>query len=141
MLCNWFGEDGDICVALRNQVIANETYWFGRRETSVKLAKHMGQNYLFDEFQEYAFIWSWPFKKQKKIKLENIDPRIPFRSVWETNDKLCPKALTLRWIDKIPGYTGEDDYEFPGEHGQMPLKNSDEFFEYLTQTLLQDHSK
>ena len=63
MLCNWFGQEGDVCVALENQVVANETYWFGRRETAIKLANQMAQNYLFDEFQESALIWSWPFKK------------------------------------------------------------------------------
>lgn len=105
--------------------MGSEDNWFGSKEVSVKQTKHMAQNYLYDEFQEFSEFWFWPFKDTCDIDLGTIN--VPVRIMWSNQDQLCPRDKQMRFLSHVESLDGETTVE--GPHGTQSGKNDAQFFE------------
>ena len=87
---------------------------WGSGECGVKHVKHMGQNYLYNQFQEYQE-W-WPLKKNRRdFYLQHMSNKIPVKGIFSNQDGLCPADKQMHYWNKIPN-RGEYVY-IDGVHG------------------------
>ena len=82
-LCWVVGWWSDYCDMLYEIKIHDEVdNWDGTQEFNVKIAQHLMQNNIVDEFQEYAENFNWGLTDAPDYDLENITPEVPIRVIF-----------------------------------------------------------
>ena len=92
LLCSALGWWSSACRELFGRALfgEDEESWGGKQEMPVKIGKHLLQNHLRGEFQEYANYFNWGFRDAPDHKLEQISPEVPIRVLFASEDNLCP---------------------------------------------------
>ena len=107
---------------------------FGYQEAGVKVGLHTLQNSIRGEFQEYAERFNWGFTDTRDFPLEKINPEIPIRVIFATEDELCPRDTQLPFLQRVPSF--EMEVSIPGAHSTASGANGSDFMSKLRSLLV-----
>ena len=62
---------------------------FASGEAGLKHVKHLAQNHLYGEFQEFANVWPL-FQNTANYYLQNMSDKIKVHGIFSNQDTLCP---------------------------------------------------
>ena len=133
LICSVQGEDSSECLGLKATEVASipDNPW-GSGEAGVKHVKHMGQMYLYNQFQEYQSLWP-VVKNRRDFYLAHMSDKIKVHGIFSNQDSLCPSTGQMHYWNKIPN-RGEYVY-IDGVHGDLVGRQDDEFMEILDRLL------
>lgn len=107
---------------------------FGYQEASVKVGLHALQNSIRGEFQEYAKRFNWGFTDTPDFPLEKINPDIPIRVIFATEDELCPRDTQMPYLERVLSF--EMEASIPGAHSTASGANDSNFMSKLRSLLV-----
>ena len=106
---------------------SDQDLWSGRQESSVRQLKHLGQNDLYkNQFQEWSKFWPY-IRNTDNTRARDLDPNVPIRFLWATEDKLCSEARMQKWVTYFPGRDLDATQRIPGDHSSASGANDAEF--------------
>lgn len=91
------------------------------------MIKHFGQNDLYkNQFQKWAKYWPWR-RNTTNTCTSCMDPNIPIRFLWATEDELCSESRMNKWVIAFPGGDLDATQYVEGDHSTASGKNDPEF--------------
>lgn len=85
-VCNILGQNSSECIGISGLEVAGDDLLtspnpFAAGEVGVKHVKHLGQNYLYGQFQEYTSLWP-VVQNTRNYYLYNMSDKIPVHGIF-----------------------------------------------------------